>query len=85
MRVSVIASGFFVLTKLLPRLRPALWRFWYDALAARDPEGELLFMNYGYADEGAALALQPSDEPFRYPIQLYAHVVSDISLADKDI
>lgn len=56
-----------------PPLRPPLWRWWYDTLARRDSEGELLFMNFGFADlqdEGARLALDPADEPFRYPIQL---------------
>ncbi len=85
MRPSVIASSFFVLTKLLPHLRPALWRFWYDSLATRDSAGELLFMNYGYDGGGFELPLAPSDEPFRYAIQLYAHVVSGVELRDRDV
>jgi len=85
MRPSFIAGSFFALTKLLPRLRPALWRFWYDSLASRDAAGHLLFMNYGYADEGPALSLLPADERFRYAIQLYAHVVSTIDIKNRDI
>ncbi len=71
-----------------PPLRPPLWRWWYDTLARRDSEGELLFMNYGFADvlgEVAGLKLDSADEPFRYPIQLYRHVVEPLALTGKDV
>lgn len=85
MRPSFIAGSFFALTQLAPRWRPALWRFWYDALARRDAAGLLLFMNYGYDDGAAMPGLLPADEPFRYAIQLYAHAVRGIDLSDKDV
>lgn len=44
-------------------------------------------MNYGYAEEQqkSLPSLQPEDEPFRYPIQLYAHVVGGTELRHKDV
>jgi ubiquinone/menaquinone biosynthesis C-methylase UbiE len=72
-------------SQLVPALRPALWRLWYNRLASRDEAGQLLFMNYGYHDEGLAQTLLPADEPFRYAIQLYAHVVGGIDLTAKDV
>lgn len=71
-----------------PPLRPPLWRWWYDTLARRDSEGALLFMNFGYAhvqDEVAPLELDSADEPFRYPIQLYHHVLQPLVLKGKDV
>ena len=87
MRPNWIGGGFLRLTQRSARLRPILWRWLYNQLASRDRSGHLLFMNYGYAEENESLALklQPQDEPFRYPIQLYAHVVSAIDLRGKDV
>lgn len=69
-----------------PRLRPALWRWWYNELAAKDTSGQLALMNYGYAaDDATSLTLDSQDEPFRYPLQLYAHVVNGIELRGKDV
>jgi len=62
-----------------------LWRFWYDSLASKDRAGELLFMNYGYDADEHSLPLLPADEPFRYSIQLYAHVTKGINIAAKDV
>ncbi len=72
----------------IPPLRPSLWRWWYDMLARRDAEGSLLFMNYGFADspgETYRLELDSADEPFRYPIQLYHHVVQPLALKGRDV
>ena len=85
MRPSVVAGSFIALTQMFPRLRPALWRSWYNLLAAKDQEGQLLFMNYGYSDGKDEMALAIEDEPHRYLIQLYAHVVTNIDLGDKDV
>jgi SAM-dependent methyltransferase len=87
MRPSWIGLGFVGLTQLSARWRPALWRWLYDRLAKSDARGELLFMNYGYADadDNRALVLIPQDEPFRYPIQLYAHAVDGVNLLGKDV
>lgn len=77
-------------TELSPRLRKILWRFIYNRLAVKDTSGEFLFMNYGYVKEtekegNFSLKLDPKDEPFRYTIQLYNHVVEEIDLRHKEI
>ena len=69
----------------IPSLRPPLWRWWYDTLAQRAPDDQLLFMNYGFADGRNGIELAQADEPFRYPIQLYHHVVQPLVLEGKDV
>lgn len=85
MRLSLIAGSFFTLTQLFPRLRPLLWRSWYNRLASNDRTGEWLFMNYGYSNGQDLLPLSPEDEQYRYPAQLYAYVVSKVDISGKDI
>ncbi|NNG14104.1 MAG: class I SAM-dependent methyltransferase, partial [Gammaproteobacteria bacterium] len=59
----------------MPAFRSRLWRWWYNLLARHDEAAELLFMNYGYAEQlDESFVLQPADAPYRYPIQLYRHV-----------
>ena len=74
-----------VCLEAIPSLRPSFWRWWYDTLAQRDSNGELLFMNYGFADGRDGIELDQADEPFRYPIQLYHHVVQPLTLEGKDV
>lgn len=76
---------FVALTQMVPPLAPALWRWWYNTLARKDDAGELLFMNYGYADDSAPLTLAPADEPYRHPLQLYRQVVAGLDLAGRDV
>ncbi len=87
MRPSWLSLGFIGLVQASSRLRPVLWRWWYNSLASKDKAGQLLFMNYGYADDDRklALVLRPEDEPFRFSIQLYAKAVSEVDLKDKDL
>jgi SAM-dependent methyltransferase len=70
-----------------PSARQHLLRFWYQLLPRLDPTGVMLFMNYGYADRDPAppLALRAEDEPYRYCIQLYHHVVTAIDIRGHDI
>lgn len=87
---STLGKSFIALTELSPRLRKVLWRFVYNKLAVKDKAGQLLFMNYGYAKEAEqegsfVLRLDPKDEPFRYTIQLYHHVVEEVDLRDKEV
>ncbi len=86
-RPSWIAIAFVGLTQLSARIRAPLWRWWYNRMVAKDQTGHWLLMNYGFAGDDAKspLALRPEDEPFRYPLQLYNHVVNGIDLAGKDI
>ncbi len=86
MKVNWIVAIFVTLADSSSRLRQTLWRWVYNKIAFRDASGKFLFMNYGYHDEKInALSLNNQDEPFRYFIQLYNHVVEDIDLQDKDV
>ena len=85
-RSSWLGTIFIILTRLSARMQPILWGWLYNQMASKDRNGELLFMNYGYIDEGKnPLKLRPEDEAFRYPIQLYAHMVDGIDLRGKDV
>ncbi|MDX2039551.1 MAG: class I SAM-dependent methyltransferase [Isosphaeraceae bacterium] len=70
-----------------PTIRRSLWRTWYDFLAARYPQRDWSFMNYGYHDPdlAARLTLDPADEPDRLCIQLYHRVVDHDQLQDADL
>ncbi len=81
-----IASSVLVLSSVIRRLRPKVWSWWYNVLARRDKQGELLFMNYGYRDSSSdRLDLVPDDEKYRLPIQLYEHVISQLDLSGKEL
>jgi len=82
---SWMGAGFIGLTQLSAPLAPALWGWLYNRLASGDRAGELLFMNYGYAEDSFLMDLKPNDEAFRYPIQLYAQVIRGIDLKAKDV
>lgn len=48
--------------------------YWYDILARMNTDGDLLFLNHGYAEPGHmpnTVELPPELEHHRYPIQLY--------------
>lgn len=57
--------------------------YWYISII--DKKGEVLFMNYGYADSGFKLDLDPTDEKNRYAIQLYHLAASRITVLGKNI
>lgn len=43
-------------------------------------------MNYGYAEQqDESFVLQPADMPYRYPIQLYRHVLDGVDVEGKDV
>jgi ubiquinone/menaquinone biosynthesis C-methylase UbiE len=86
MKVNWIAAVFVALTDSSSRLRQILWHWVYNIIAFRDTSGKFIFMNYGYDDnKDEPLLLEKQDEPYRYFIQLYNHVVKDIDLQNKDI
>ncbi len=70
-----------------PFLRRMLWRWWYGRLARKFTQRSWTFMNYGYEAEAgtAPLALAPEDEPDRLCAQLYAQVVANVDLLDRDV
>ena len=66
------------LVSLSPDFKRRLWRLCYEGLAARYRSGQWSFMNFGYAETDPAtpqIGLSASDEPNRYCIQLYDHVL----------
>jgi SAM-dependent methyltransferase len=69
--------------------RPARQFFtnaWYSLLSNLDRQAAIRFLNYGYAAlDGDEIDLQPADEPDRYAIQLYHHVVAGTEIAGKRI
>jgi ubiquinone/menaquinone biosynthesis C-methylase UbiE len=76
------------LTARSPRLKRSLWKAWYEVLASRYRQRDWTFMNYGYAPVPPgemSLRLEASDEPERYPIQLYHHVAGGAPLRGKSV
>ncbi len=60
---------------------------WYDLVARLDRQGEVLFMNHGYAPEPGAetkLHIPANLEPYRYPIQLYDLVARQVGWKGRD-
>ncbi|MBO0921900.1 class I SAM-dependent methyltransferase [Cellulomonas sp. zg-ZUI222] len=69
-------------------LRQLAWRACYELLGARVRQPAWTFMNYGFAPldpTAAPLALDPADEPDRYGVQLYAHVLDGLDLTGADV
>lgn len=84
----MLARSFLWLTRHFPSARRLFFRHFFDWLARRLRNADhWTFMNYGYAQSGDAglLPLDPADERERYCIQLYHHVASGASIADKDV
>jgi len=66
-------------------LREYMFRAWYWYVNKKDKNAEILFMNYGYSNENQKVELGKEDENDRYSIQLYDHLASEVTIADKDI
>jgi SAM-dependent methyltransferase len=85
----MIADTFLWVLNRTPGLRRALWRAFFDLLAARFRDiGWWTLMNYGYAEAGSphrSFDLNPQDEAERYPIALYRHVATLAPLAGRDV
>ena len=65
--------------------RRPLWKVLHRYLDSRDGDGQVVFMNYGYADgNGTALDLRPEDEQNRYCMQLYNRIVSAVDIGGRD-
>jgi ubiquinone/menaquinone biosynthesis C-methylase UbiE len=61
------------------------FRKWYRFVNNVDKKAEVVFMNYGFAEDAIKMSLDPSDEINRYPIQLYHQLVRAHDLENKDI
>ena len=68
--------------------RRFFWKHWYDHLASQYKTINISLMNYGYVNldpNSQELELNSRDESERYCIQLYHHVASAVSLAEKTV
>ena len=85
LRLDKLPSGVFSLS---PAIGRAIVRLWYHYLTYIDPDHEMTFMNYGYAETGPD-ALSPTldreDEANRYCIQLYQHLTTGVDLKGRDV
>jgi fatty-acid O-methyltransferase len=78
---------FAIWKKFLPdRLKQKFMVGWYNYLGRMNTNGEVLFLNHGFADSGAEGPQLPAEmEMHRYPIQLYHHIVGRADVAGKDV
>ena len=85
----MLAQSFLWMTRHSAGTRRLLFRWFFEQLARRSQHADgWTLMNYGYAqcgDGNGFLPLHEADEPERYCIQLYHHVVSGVDLASKDV
>lgn len=81
--------GLYYLRRSFPQaIERALTRCWYRYLSRMDREGNMLFMNYGWADPDPAapqIPLDAQDGANRYCIQLYHHVAASVHLTGLDV
>lgn len=77
-----------VVPSLKPRVHTAVIRAVYSCLSVGLRKDDTSFLNYGFMppDGGeTALSLAPADERDRYSIQLYARVVHEADLREKQV
>lgn len=65
--------------------RESLFRIWYWYVNKVDKNAEVLFMNYGYAENNQKIPLDEQNESNRYSIQLYHHLAVETEITGKDI
>jgi SAM-dependent methyltransferase len=77
-----------VFYRLPPTVKAFLARRWFDLVSACDKDADIRFMNLGWSalePTREPVELADSDEPDRYAIQLYHHLVRDIDLEALDV
>jgi fatty-acid O-methyltransferase len=68
------------------RTHPIFNRYWYRFSSRHLSDENTLFLNWGYEeDPPMAVPLAESDEPYRYQIQLYHRVASQVDLTGKRV
>lgn len=70
----------FYLINIFPRLKKYSWTIWYNFISSKFKNDDFKFMNYGYFKENFYPDLNLLDEKERFPIHLYHHVSTQISL-----
>jgi ubiquinone/menaquinone biosynthesis C-methylase UbiE len=66
-------------------LRESLFRILYRYVNIVDKKGEILFMNFGFSSKDQEISIDEQNEPDRYSIQLYHHLISATEIKNKDI
>lgn len=82
-----MVADFFLAMTEYPFFRRMVWKPIYELLAKKFENPDWQFMNYGYSpsQEENPLYLDESDEPNRYPIQLYFYLTKKIDIANKSV
>jgi ubiquinone/menaquinone biosynthesis C-methylase UbiE len=66
-------------------IREWIFRIWYRYVHSLDKNGEVQFMNYGYANPNVSFNIHPDFEHSRYSAQLYHLLASDVDLKERDV
>jgi ubiquinone/menaquinone biosynthesis C-methylase UbiE len=70
----------------IPRVTQFLAKYLYPIVTRLVSKDDVIFLNYGYEeDPPMALPLAASDEPDRYPIQLYHRTATQVDLGGKRV
>ncbi|MDV3126110.1 methyltransferase domain-containing protein [Mycobacterium sp. 21AC1] len=86
LRNQVLESRNRLVFKLNEQFTQHVQRFIYRYAARRLDGEDVVFLNYGYEEEPAmGVPLSASDEPNRYPIQLYHSTVNQVELEGKQV
>lgn len=67
------------------KIKNALLRVWYWYVSTVDKEGDVTFMNYGYAKKDHKIKLNEQDKKNRYSAQLYDFVATGVDIKGKDV
>lgn len=65
-----------------------VFKFSYNKVAKLTEQLDAEFLNYGYQPvqgETSPLKLEPQDESYRIPAQMYHHVVGTVDISDKSV
>ncbi|QEE14207.2 class I SAM-dependent methyltransferase [Promethearchaeum syntrophicum] len=69
-------------------VRKMLWKIWHNYLISRDPEFEIKYMNYGYADLDNILdplELKEEDKSENYCLNLYYQDIAGNNIRGKEV
>ena len=83
-----LTETFRYLCRTSPVVKRSLWRRWYEYLATKNWEDELLFMNYGFVSLDSELGkiyINEYEEKYRLRIQLYHYVANSVEIEGKNV
>jgi ubiquinone/menaquinone biosynthesis C-methylase UbiE len=79
---------FLGILNLAAPLKRFIWKVWYSVFMSQFLKPSRILMNYGYATleaNGDTVPLKSEDEPHRYPIQMYHHLLAATEIGEKDV